>query len=57
LTDGSVSNTNGVINLIKQNCESQNGKTKVFTFGIGSGAARDLVVRSAEAGHGAYYFV
>jgi len=34
-----------------------NGRTKVFTFGIGSGASRDLVINSAEKGNGEYYFV
>ena len=32
------------------------GLSKVFSFGIGNGCSRDLVIRSAEAGNGAYNF-
>ena len=56
LTDGSVSNTNQVIQSIRQHC--RNGDhTKVFSFGIGSGCSQHLVKEAAIAGKGEYCFV
>ena len=55
LTDGAVSDTNGVVQLIKENCDI--GNSKVFSFGIGNGASRDLVIKAAEKGMGEHYFV
>jgi hypothetical protein len=38
LTDGEVSNTEAVLNLVKANCTSYKSRVKLNTFGIGSGA-------------------
>jgi Ca-activated chloride channel family protein len=50
LTDGAVSNTEGVVSLIRANSVS----SQVFSLGIGEGASKLLVQRSSEAGHGAF---
>jgi hypothetical protein len=55
LTDGAVSNTELVVDLIRQH--SVNGGTKVHTFGIGSGVSTELVKRAAMAGCGHFYFI
>ena len=44
-----------MVNLIKTHC-NKDGKNKVFSFGIGSGASRDLVSGSSEAGNGLSYY-
>lgn len=56
LTDGDVFSQEKLIKLIENNCQSD-GLNKVFTFGIGSGASRELVIDSARAGKGDYSFV
>jgi hypothetical protein len=53
LTDGAVSNTEAVVELIRQN--SQN--CSVNTFGIGSGADEILIKNCAKAGRGHYTFI
>jgi hypothetical protein len=53
LTDGAVSNTEDVVNLIKVN----NQNCSVNTFGIGSGADESLIKNSAKAGRGHYTFI
>jgi len=53
LTDGAVSNTEDVVNLIKAN----NQNCSVNTFGIGSGADESLIKNSAKAGRGHYTFI
>ena len=51
LTDGCVYNDDEIINSIKENCSTNNfGKTKLFTFGIGEGCSRHLVIEAAKAG-------
>ncbi len=53
LTDGAVSNTQSVVNLIHDNSKY----TKVHTFGLGSGVSTELVKNSAMAGRGHFYFI
>lgn len=53
LTDGSVSNTQAIIEKVKFNKEI----CKVFTFGIGAGSSKELVREVAIAGRGSYQFV
>ena len=53
LTDGAVGNTQEVIRTVKENA----GHTRVFTFGVGDGAASDLVNGVARAGHGEACFI
>mmetsp|Transcript_14877 Transcript_14877/g.10779 ORF Transcript_14877/g.10779 Transcript_14877/m.10779 type:complete len:89 (-) Transcript_14877:636-902(-) len=53
LTDGAVHNTEAIIDLI----ESQKGKCRVHTFGVGSGASPDLIKNGALAGGGHYSFI
>src|SRR5690606_27191313 len=50
LTDGAVSNTDAVIDLIKKTVDSKNESWKVFSCGIGGGVSRELVERMAVAG-------
>jgi hypothetical protein len=57
LTDGAVSNSNAVIELIRQNCSNKFSTTKVHTFGVGQGADENLVVGCAAAGLGGYSFI
>ena len=52
LTDGAVSNSDGVIQLVKKNAH----KTRVFTLGLGSSASRHLVKGVARAGNGLALF-
>ena len=53
LTDGDVGNNDQVVNQAKRHSD----KIKVFTFGLGNGCDRDLVIRTAEAGRGTYTIV
>lgn len=53
LTDGAVSNTGVIVDLIRKN----RGATKVHTFGIGSGVSTSLIVDCAKAGFGHYWFI
>ena len=53
LTDGAVGNTQEVIRTVKENA----GHTQVFTFGVGDGAASDLVNGVARAGRGEACFI
>ena len=53
LTDGAVGNTQEVIRTVKENA----GHTRVFTFGVGDGAASDLVKGVARAGRGEACFI
>jgi len=56
LTDGCIEREHETIQLIKDNCQND-GKNKIFTFGLGSGASRSLVIDSAKSGKGDYCFV
>ncbi len=40
LTDGEVSNADGVIQLVKRNCH----KGRLFAMGLGASASRHLVI-------------
>jgi von Willebrand factor type A domain len=53
LTDGEVSNTEEVIDLIRSNTDS----TKVYSVGIGSSCSKELIKGAAEAGQGKCEFV
>ena len=53
LTDGAVSNTSEVLNLIKANSD----KSKVFTIGIGNGCSQQLITQGAAYGRGKHEFV
>ncbi len=53
LTDGEVSNRAKCIEICKQHAK----KTRVFTFGIGSGADKALVKGMAEAANGNFEFI
>merc|ERR1711963_1228361 len=52
LTDGAVSNSDRVIQLVKKNSD----KTRVFTLGLGSSASRHLIKGVARAGNGMALF-
>jgi Ca-activated chloride channel family protein len=53
LTDGQVTNTQEVITLVRKHSSA----TRVFAFGIGHGASRELVRGIARAGGGAAEFI
>jgi len=53
ITDGAVTNTSSVLELIKRNAESIN----CFSLGIGSGASAELITGAADLGHGVCEFV
>ena len=53
LTDGEVTNTDAVIDLVRRHASS----ARVFTFGIGHAASHHLVTSLARAGRGAAEFV
>lgn len=53
LTDGAVSDTSKVVELIRNN----NRNSRVHTFGIGSGVSTELIKDSALAGMGHYAFI
>jgi Ca-activated chloride channel family protein len=53
LTDGAVSNTEGVIQLVGRNTKF----CRVHTIGIGNGASPALIEGCAEKGKGRYIFI
>ena len=53
LTDGEISNTNEVLDLVKEN----SNKAQVFTVGIGSGCSAELITKTAYYGRGKHEFV
>ena len=57
LTDGAVVNEEEVIKLIDKNCGGKNDDDRLFTFGVGYGASKSLVMDSAKKGRGQYFFV
>ncbi|CAG0890317.1 unnamed protein product [Darwinula stevensoni] len=54
LTDGEVSNTEQVVSLVRDNCNTS--KTRVFALGVGSDASHHLVNGIALAGNGEALF-
>jgi len=54
LTDGAVMNAEKVIDLVKNSCT---GKSRLHTFGIGSGADERLIKGCAFAGKGNFSFI
>ena len=50
LTDGSVSNSGQIVDLIKKN--TKNNQARVFSIGIGNGCSETFIRSSAEHGHG-----
>ena len=56
LTDGQVGNSEQVFDEISKYCKL-NGQNKVFTFGMRSGADRDMVANLANNGNGDNSFV
>jgi uncharacterized protein with von Willebrand factor type A (vWA) domain len=53
LTDGGVSNTQGVIRMVKNNTKY----CRVHTIGIGNGASFDLIKGCAKGGKGKHVFI
>ena len=53
LTDGGVSNTQGVIQMVANN----NKYSRVHTIGIGNGASEDLILGCAKKGKGYHVFI
>ena len=53
MTDGSVTNPDAIISLVRKN----NDKASVHTFGVGAGSSKYLVKEVAIAGKGTYSFV
>lgn len=53
LTDGGISNTNQVLELIAKN----NEQCRVYTIGIGNGCSQELIVEGARAGKGKHEFI
>ena len=53
LTDGEVTNTDAVIDLVRRNAD----RARVFTFGIGRAASHHLLTGLARAGRGAAEFI
>ncbi|CDW90556.1 von willebrand factor type a domain containing protein [Stylonychia lemnae] len=53
LTDGEVSNTQQIVDLIKEHRKY----STVHTFGIGDGVSTALIKQSAQAGRGHYSFI
>lgn len=53
LTDGAVSNTEGVIAMAKQKL----GRSRIYSIGIGNGASLRLIQGSAEVGRGRYVMI
>ena len=50
LTDGQVSNEDSIFRLIKEECRFN--RSRVFSIGIGSGCAENLIKESARLGNG-----
>jgi len=53
LTDGDISNTEQVLELIAKNTE----QFRVYTIGIGNGCSRQLIIEGANVGKGSYEFI
>ena len=53
LTDGAISNTNKVLELIAK----YNDECRVYMIGIGNGCSRELIVEGAKAGKGQHEFI
>ena len=57
LTDGAVSNTQALVDLVQANCSGYKSRVKVHTLGIGSGADEKLIKGCALAGRGNFTFI
>ena len=53
LTDGGVSNTEGVITMVGLN----NKYSRIHTIGIGNGASQSLILGCAKSGRGSHVFI
>ena len=55
LTDGAVSNTYNIVELIDKHAVETN--SRIHTFGIGKGASKELIEEVASAGCGSCSFI
>lgn len=53
LTDGDVSSPSSVIELAGSSSERN---ASIHSFGLGNGCNKDLIMKTAQAGRGSYYF-
>ena len=57
MTDGAITNTNEVINIVKEHTIKHENKLRFFSLGIGSGASKSLCEGIAKNGLGSAVYV